>query len=109
MFTSFEDFAATQMLGQVDSPPKNDGKLYFSEEWQRTVFGMAMALAKEGHFEWEDFRQNLINAIAAWEENACASETTWDYYERYTIALIQVLEQHGVISPGELDEPSDAS
>lgn len=109
MFTSFEDYAATQMLGQVDSPPKNDGKLYFTEEWQRTVFGMAMALAKEGHFEWEDFRQNLINAIAVWEENACASGTTWDYYEPYTMALIQVLEKHGVITPGELDESADAS
>ena len=64
MFTGFEEYAATQMLGQPDSPPRSDGKLYFSEEWQRTVFGMAMALAKDGHFEWEDFRQNLIKAIA---------------------------------------------
>jgi nitrile hydratase accessory protein len=104
MFTSFEEYAATQMLGQPDSPPKSDGKLYFSQEWQRTVFGIAMALAKEGHFEWEDFRQNLIKAIAAWEKGACGGETTWDYYERYTQALIQVLEQYRVIAPGELDE-----
>jgi nitrile hydratase accessory protein len=108
MFTSFEEYAATQMLGQPDSPPKSDGKLYFSEEWQRTVFGMAMALAKEGHFEWEDFRQNLIKAIAAWEKDACSGKTTWDYYERYTHALIQVLEQYGVIAPGELDELANA-
>lgn len=104
MFTSFEEFAASQMLGQPDSPPKSDGKLYFSEEWQRTVFGMAMALAKQGHFEWEDFRQNLIKAIAAWEKDARGGETTWDYYERYTQALIQVLGQYGVISSNELDE-----
>lgn len=109
MFTSFEEYAATQMLGQPDSPPKSDGKLYFSEEWQRTVFGMAMALSKEGHFEWEDFRQNLIKAIAAWEKDACGGAgTTWDYYERYTTALIQVLEQYGVIAPGELDEVANA-
>ena len=102
MFTSFEEYAATQMLGQPDSPPRSDGKLVFSEDWQRTVFGMAMALSKDGHFEWEDFRQKLIDAIAAWEKNACGGETTWDYYERYTTALIQVLEQYGVIKPGEL-------
>lgn len=101
MFTNFEEYAAAQMLGQPDSPPKSDGKLYFNEDWQRTVFGMAMALAKDGHFEWEDFRQNLINAIAAWEESACDGETTWDYYERYTTALIQVLEQYGIILPNE--------
>ena len=103
MFTSFEEYAATQMLGQPDSPPKSDGKLYFSQPWQRTVFGMAMALAKAGHFEWEDFRRTLIDTIAAWEATACAGETTWDYYDRYTVALIQVLEQYGVIAPGELD------
>ena len=64
MFTRFEEYAATQMLGQPDSPPRSEGKLFFSEEWQRTVFGMALALSKEGHFEWEDFRQHLIQAIA---------------------------------------------
>ena len=63
MFTRFEEYAATQMLGQPDSPPRNEGKLFFSEEWQRTVFGLALALSKEGHFEWEDFRHNLINAF----------------------------------------------
>jgi nitrile hydratase accessory protein len=102
MFTNFEEYAATQMLGQPDSPPRNDGKLYFSSEWQRTVFGMAMALSKAGHFEWEDFRQSLISSIAAWETNACGSASTWDYYERYTFALIEVLKQYGIVGPEEL-------
>jgi nitrile hydratase accessory protein len=104
MFTSFEEFAANQMLGQPDSPPRSSGKLYFSEDWQRTVFGMAMALAKAGHFEWEAFRQRLIESIAAWERDACGGQTTWDYYDRYAMALIAVLEEYGVIAPGELDQ-----
>lgn len=103
MFVRFEEYAATQMLGQPDSPPRREGKLFFSEEWQRTVFGMALALSKEGHFEWEDFRQNLIKAIAAWEKNACNGESTWDYYTRYMMALIEVLEQYGILEPGELE------
>ena len=103
MFTRFEEYAATQMLGQPDSPPRSEGKLFFSEEWQRTVFGLALALSKEGHFEWEDFRQNLIASIAAWEKDACAGDTSWDYYERYTMALIAILEQCGVLGPGELE------
>lgn len=102
MFTSFEEFAATQMLGNVDSPPRSAGKLYFSQAWQRSVFGMAMALSKAGHFEWEDFRQKLIAVIAAWEKDACGGETTWDYYERYTQALLQVLEQYAILTPEEL-------
>jgi nitrile hydratase accessory protein len=104
MFVRFEEYAATQMLGQPDSPPRREGKLFFSEEWQRTVFGMALALSKEGHFEWEDFRQSLIKAIAAWEKDACNGEKiTWDYYTRYTMALIEVLEQYGILEPGELE------
>lgn len=104
MFTKFEEYAANQMLGQPDSPPRASGKLFFSEEWQRTVFGMAMALSKQGHFEWEDFRQKLIESIAAWERDACGGQTTWDYYDRYTLALIAVLEEYDVIKPGELDQ-----
>jgi nitrile hydratase accessory protein len=112
MFTRFEEYAATQMLGQPDSPPRIEGKLFFKEKWQRTVFGMALALSKEGHFEWEDFRQNLITTIAAWEKDACGGETTWDYYERYTMALIAILEQCGILEPGELERqrtPDEAS
>jgi nitrile hydratase accessory protein len=104
MFTRFEEFAATQMLGYPDSPPRKEGKLFFNEEWQRTVFGMALALAKQGHFEWEDFRQNLICSIAAWEQEAGDGNTRWDYYERYTMALIAILEQCGILKPGELEQ-----
>ena len=104
MFTRFEEYAATQMLGQPDSPPRSDGKLFFNEKWKRTVFGLALALSKEGHFEWEDFRHKLINAIAAWEKDACAGETTWDYYEQYATALIELLEQRGMLKPGELEQ-----
>ena len=103
MFTRFEEYAATQMLGQPDSPPRVDGKLYFSEDWQRMVFGMALALSKQGHFEWEDFRQHLIQKIAAWEQDACKGEAKWDYYECYALALIEVLEQYGLLKPGELE------
>lgn len=104
MFTQFEEYAATQMLGQLDSPPRSNGKLLFNGEWERTVFGIALALSKQGHFEWEDFRNNLINTIAAWEQQVCEENTRWDYYERYTMALIAMLEQCGILKPGELEQ-----
>ena len=103
MFTRFEEYAATQMLGQPDSPPRSEGKLFFSEAWQRTVFGMALVLSKQGHFEWEDFRQRLITSIAAWEQDACDGNARWNYYEHYTLALIAILEQCGILKPGELE------
>jgi nitrile hydratase accessory protein len=104
MFTRFEEFAAAQMLGQPDSPPRSLGKLHFSEDWQRTLFGLTLAVSKEGHFEWEDFRKNLIRSIGDWEQLDCMDQPPWDYYERFLSALVQVLEQHEVLSPQEIEQ-----
>ena len=52
MQTNFEQFALTSMLGHEDSPPRLAGKLCFGEEWQRTAFGIALALSKSGYFDW---------------------------------------------------------
>lgn len=102
MFTRFEEYAATQMLGQPDSPPRSQGKLHFDHDWQRQLFGLALAVAKEGHFEWEDFRQQLIRSIGDWEQLDCRAQPPWDYYERFLEALLRALELHQVITEGEL-------
>lgn len=105
MFTRFEEYAATVMLGQRDSPPRSDGRLRFDRDWERTLFGMALALSKAGHFEWEDFRQRLIGTIAQWEEDMaaqCAGQPPWDYYERFMLALLDVLGAAGIVGPDEL-------
>ncbi|WP_447778237.1 nitrile hydratase accessory protein [Variovorax boronicumulans] len=104
MFTRFEEYAATQMLGQTDSPPRSQGKLHFDHDWQRKLFGMALAVAKAGHFEWEDFRQQLIRSIGKWEQLDCGSQPPWDYYERFLEALARVLELHQLASSSELAE-----
>jgi nitrile hydratase accessory protein len=102
MFTRFEDFAAAQMLGHADSPPRSHGKLNFTQDWQRTLFGLALAASKEGHFEWEDFRKNLIQSIGAWESMDCEDQPPWDYYERFLLALTRVLQEHDVLSAAEI-------
>jgi nitrile hydratase accessory protein len=103
MFTRFEEYAATQMLGHIDSPPREQGKLFFSEEWQRTLFGLTLALSKEGHFEWEDFRQKLIQSIGNWEDtSACQEQPPWDYYDRFFEALMEVLKAHDLLDRAEL-------
>jgi nitrile hydratase accessory protein len=113
MFTRFEEYAASKMLGHADSPPRSQGKLFFGEEWQRTLFGLTLAVSKEGHFEWEDFRKNLIRSIGDWEQMDCGSQPPWDYYERFLLALVQVLQQHGVVTASEVDQhlrsPAEAS
>lgn len=102
MFTRFEEYAAAQMLGHPDSPPRSQGKLYFGQDWQRQLFGLALAVAKQGHIEWEDFRQQLIRSIGDWEQLDCAAQPPWDYYERFLTALLTVLDKHQVVTEGEL-------
>lgn len=103
MFTRFEEYAAAQMLGHPDSPPRSQGRVYFGQDWQRQLFGLALAVAKQGHIEWEDFRQQLIRSIGDWERLECEAQPPWDYYERFLKALLCVLEQHQVVTEGELD------
>ncbi|WP_027803149.1 nitrile hydratase accessory protein [Paraburkholderia dilworthii] len=102
MFTRFEEYAAASMLGADDSPPRLDGKLFFSNRWERDVFGLALSLSKAGYFEWDDFRQCLITAIARWESAPCEGQPRWDYYERFLEALLDVVESSGVLSRDEL-------
>jgi nitrile hydratase subunit beta len=104
MFTRFEEYAAASMLVATDSPPRLDGKLFFTNRWERDVFGLALSLSKAGCFEWEDFRQNLIASIARWENAPadCVNQPRWDYYERFLEALLNVVEASGVLSRDEL-------
>jgi nitrile hydratase accessory protein len=108
MQTSFEHFAATSMLGCKDAPPRNNGALAFSSEWERRAFGLALALSKDGHYEWEDFRQALIAHIARWEATHEIDDPSWQYYQRWLSALESVLDQSGLVPPEMLDARTDA-
>jgi nitrile hydratase accessory protein len=102
MFTRFEEYAASSMLGQPDSPPRSQGKLRFGHPWERKVFGLALSLSKAGYFEWEDFRQNLIRSVAQWEAGQCPGQPQWNYYQRFLVALEQTMLEAGVLSPVEI-------
>nr|WP_295835502.1 nitrile hydratase accessory protein [uncultured Azospirillum sp.] len=102
MLTRFEHFALTSMAGAEDSPPRANGSLCFAEEWERSAFGVALALAREGHFEWEDFRRNLIAAIGNWERTRSFDSPSWSYYEQWLSALEATILQSGLATPDEL-------
>jgi nitrile hydratase accessory protein len=102
MQTNFEHFAVTSMLGQQDAPPRLDGKLRFAQDWERQAFGVALALSRSGHFDWEDFRQQLISAISEWEQSHDLNDSSWDYYERWLTALERVLLEKQLVRPDEL-------
>ena len=102
MQTRFEHFAITSMMGSPDRPPRADGALCFAHEWERSAFGVALALAREGHFEWEDFRQHLIATIGDWEGSHQIDDPSWNYYERWLNALEAVVVAAGLASHEEL-------
>lgn len=102
MQLKFEHFAATSLMGSEESPPRNNGELKFARDWEGTAFGIALALAKQGHYEWEDFRQELIASIEEWEEQHDRSDPSWDYYQRWSIALERMAIESELIDEGEL-------
>jgi nitrile hydratase accessory protein len=102
MQTRFEHFAITSMMGAPDRPPRADGALYFEHRWERSAFGVALALAREGHFEWEDFRQQLIASIGDWEERHELADPSWNYYEQWLNALEAAIVAAGLASPQEI-------
>ena len=104
MQTNYEQFAVTSMLGQADSPPRFDGRLCFGEDWQRLAFGTALALAKSGHFDWEDFRLQLIASIGEWEKGHSLDDASWNYYEHWLAALERVIVEKRLASSEELAE-----
>lgn len=101
MQTKFEHFAAASLLGGKQSPPRNNGKLHFDSEWEGRAFGLALTLSKAGYFEWEEFQQNLIKTIAEWEATHDRDDPSWDYYERWLLALERVVRSSGLVDAPE--------
>lgn len=102
MLTRFEQHAVTEMLGQPDTPPRANGTLCFGQDWERTAFGVALALAKQGFFEWDDFRDELIAEIGAWEETHELTDPSWNYYEQFLTALEKAVIKSGAMEPDEI-------
>lgn len=102
MQINFEHFAATSMLGAIDSPPRRNGSLHFDRDWEGRAFGLALALSKEGHYEWEAFRQELISAIAKWERAHSCDDPSWDYYQQWLSAFERLLLECDLVTAEEV-------
>ena len=83
------------------APPRSNGELVFAEPWESRAFGLAMTLHAGGVFEWEDFRRQLIAAVAEAEGDPDPDES-WSYYRCWLTALERVLAERGVLTTEEL-------
>jgi nitrile hydratase accessory protein len=93
---------ATLDLAGPAAPPRRNGELVFEAPWESRLFGVTLALCRAGCFEWEEFRQALIAAIAEWERAGHPPES-WRYYRCWASALERVLASRGLCSAPELE------
>jgi nitrile hydratase accessory protein len=99
---------STELPAVLDSagasaPPRRNGSLVFAEPWERRLFGVTMALHEAGCFEWEAFRQHLIDSIASWEADHPGGDG-YHYYEQWLSALQSVLSESELVSSADLHE-----
>ena len=85
------------------APPRSNGELVFEAPWQGRAFGMVMGLAEAGVFDYEDFRVELIGAIAEAESHARDDTVPFAYYACWLSALERVLAARGLVDGDALD------
>ena len=83
------------------APPRLNGELVFDAPWEGRSFAMAAALVEGGHFNWDEFRDHLIAAIARWESGPVGE---YRYYERWQEALESIVDEFEIVTGPELDE-----
>ena len=87
-------------------PPMVNGEIAFEAPWQGRVFGMARVLQEQGYYTWDEFRAHLIAKIGDWDRSAGADEADYFYYDHFLAALQALLEEKGMVAPGELQNRS---
>lgn len=72
--------------------PRKSGELVFHDDWERRAFALAVGLAEEGLFEWQEFQRELIASIGEAERDD-PEHPTRGYYESWLVALERLLER----------------
>jgi nitrile hydratase accessory protein len=81
------------------SPPRRNGELVFETLWESRVFGMTMTLYEAGVFRWEEFRDRLIAAIAAWERAQHPDDDAYRYWDCWLAAFERLVADKGLCPP----------
>jgi nitrile hydratase accessory protein len=70
--------------------PRKSGELVFHDDWERRAFALAVSLAEQGLFEWSEFQQQLIAAVAE-AERGDPQHPSRGYYESWLVSLERLL------------------
>lgn len=89
------------------APPRRNGELVFAAPWESRLFGLTMALHRDGFFRWEEFQQLLIDEIQTWQRADPGGEA-WSYYERWQAAFERLLAGRGICAAEDVQQRADA-
>jgi nitrile hydratase accessory protein len=84
--------------------PREEGEISFSAPWELRAFSVAVAAHLDGRFEWPEFQQELVAAIATWEQTPPAERVEWSYYREWVRALETLVLERGLVSEAEVEE-----
>ena len=81
--------------------PRMSGEMVFHDDWERRAFAIAVSLAEQGVFDWSEFQQQLIKAIADSEKDDPQNPSR-GYYVSWLVAMEALLEEKKLLAdPGE--------
>lgn len=90
-----------RQIADMEGPsalPRKNGELVFEELWEGRVFGLATSMHDGRHFEWDEFRDRLIEEIAHADREGVESS----YYERWLDAFERLLVEKSLLSRDEV-------
>ena len=90
-----------RQIADMDGPsalPRKNGELVFESAWEGRVFGLATALHNGRLFEWNEFRDRLIDEISAADRRGEDD----GYYEHWLDAFERLLLDKGLLTRDEL-------
>lgn len=77
--------------------PRKSGELVFHDDWERRAFALAVSLAEQGLFEWQEFQRQLIAAVGE-AEHGDAQHPNRGYYESWLVSLERLLERKRLLA-----------
>ena len=83
------------------APPRSNGELVFSAPWESRVFGLTVALLKAGRFEWPEFQERLIRAVA--DHEASRGDAAYDYWGCWLEAFRSLATERGWLEAGAIE------
>ena len=86
------------------SPPRRNGEIVFDALWESRLFGMTMTLYERGAFAWEEFRDRLIEAIAAWEQAHHPHAEGYRYWDCWLRAFERLLADKGLCAAADVEQ-----